>query len=275
MAERREPSTALEVIETPRAVEEWTPQFVISVDQAVQVVEQKREFMRRVMVEGVHYGKIPGAGDKPVLYLPGAQTLSSSMALHPVFGDAAPPIEDWTGQEHNGEPFLAYRRFCELRRQTGPSSYDFMVVACAVGSCNSWESKYRYRSASRECPHCHKTGFLYKSKPPRTGFYCWNKPELGKQGCGANFREDDPRILNQRVGRVPNPDVLDQANTILKMADKRAYVASTLQATGCADLFTQDLEEAAQDIEDVGSEDKPPVATPVGVTPTSAPSPTD
>jgi type IV secretory pathway VirB10-like protein len=32
-------------------------------------------------------------------------------------------------------------------------------------------------------------------------------------------------------------------NTIEKMADKRALVAATLLATGCSDIFTQDMEE--------------------------------
>jgi hypothetical protein len=243
-----------------RSVQEWTPQFVVTVDQAVKVVSDKREFMKRVMVEGTHYGTIPGAGTKPVLLLPGAQTLSSSMALHPVFGDAAPPIEDWTGKDHldaegKPEPFLLYRRYCELRRQTGIGPQDYMVIARAEGSCSSWESKYRYRTAGRVCPNCGKGGFLFKSKPPRKGFYCWNKPDKGKDGCGAEFREDDKRILEQKVGRVANPDVLDQANTILKMADKRAYIAATLQATGCADLFTQDLEDG---VGDAPGDDEPP-----------------
>jgi ferredoxin len=279
-------STDLEVIDTTaRSVTEWTPSFVTTVKDALAMVAQKREFLAKVMVEGTHYGKIPGAGDKPVLLLPGAQTLSANMALHPVFGDASPSIEDWTGEMHHTldggpddhyspEPFLSYRRFCELRRQTGPAPDDYMVVARAEGSCNSWESKYRYRNAARTCPQCGKQGFLFKSKPPRKGFFCWSKPEAGKLGCGANFKEDDARILNQVVGRIKNPDVLDQANTVLKMADKRAYIAATLQATGCADLFTQDLEDQQ------GSEEIPegevPESTekPAEKAPAASPTPT-
>jgi hypothetical protein len=38
---------------------------------------------------------------------------------------------------------------------------------------------------------------------------------------------------------------LDKQNTILKMAQKRAYIAATLNATGTSQWFTQDLEDFA------------------------------
>ncbi len=52
-------------------------------------------------------------------------------------------------------------------------------------------------------------------------------------------------IVNQQTGRVLNPDVADQANTILKMACKRALVAAVLVATNASELFTQDVEDMA------------------------------
>src|SRR5208337_3655678 len=45
--------------------------------------------------------------------------------------------------------------------------------------------------------------------------------------------------------RVPNLDVADQINTILKMSQKRALVAATLIVTGLSDHFTQDIEDYA------------------------------
>jgi hypothetical protein len=42
---------------------------------------------------------------------------------------------------------------------------------------------------------------------------------------------------------IPNDDVPEQVNTILKMAQKRALVAATLIATGLSDYFTQDIED--------------------------------
>jgi hypothetical protein len=43
--------------------------------------------------------------------------------------------------------------------------------------------------------------------------------------------------------RVENPDIADTYNTVLKMADKRAYVSGVIKATAASDLFTQDTED--------------------------------
>lgn len=43
--------------------------------------------------------------------------------------------------------------------------------------------------------------------------------------------------------RVENPDIADVYNTVLKMANKRALVAATLNVTAASDIFTQDIED--------------------------------
>jgi hypothetical protein len=47
----------------------------------------------------------------------------------------------------------------------------------------------------------------------------------------------------QTKKRVPNDDLADQYNVILKMACKRSLVAAVLNVTAASDIFTQDLEE--------------------------------
>ena len=216
----------------------WTPTFAMSVDEAVAQVRMKREFMTRVMVERVHYGSLPGTrDDKKCLFKPGAELLLSAMGLHAELTDAAPPILDITGRDHNGEPFIEYRRTCAIYRQIGPAEGERMLVARAEGSCSSWEVKYRYRNAQRECPDCHQETIIKGKEEWGGGWVC----QRAKGGCGHKFQDDDRRIADQQVGRVRNSEVADVANTILKMADKRAMVASTLLATGCSDIFTQDI----------------------------------
>jgi hypothetical protein len=228
------------------AISEWTPRFAITVDQAVEVVEQKRDFMKRVMRENEHFGVIPGTTTKPVLFKPGAELLLSSMGLHPRYRDTAPAIEDWTGTEHGGEPFFRYRKTCMITRQTGPGPEDYVVIAEAGGNCNSWEKKYRWRNAERICPSCGEKAIIRGKAEFGGGWLCWKK----KNGCGEKFTEDDIRITKQETGQVANPDVADLANTLEKMADKRALVAATLLATGCSDIFTQDLEDGVDDARD-------------------------
>ena len=220
----------------------WTPTFAMSVDEAVAQVEMKREFMAKVMKEGMHFGTIPGT-PKPSLWKPGAELLLSAMGLHAELTDAAPPVLDFTGRDHGGEALIEYRRACTVYRQVGSGEHDRMVIARAEGSCSSWEVKYRYRDAKAECPDCHQETIAKSKEEYGGGWYCNRK--VG--GCGTNFQKGDERITGQKLGRIKNPEVADAANTVLKMADKRALVAAALLATGCSDIFTQDLSDDEDD----------------------------
>ncbi len=227
---------------------EWTPRFMLSVDSAVEMVQQKHEFFRRVMRKDEHYGVVPGTGTKPTLLKPGAELLLSSMGLRVLLDDEAPPVVDFAGTATGGEAFIRYQRRCRVIRQTGPGPEDFIVIAQASGTCNSWEKKYRWRESQLICPKCGKPN-VRRSKPrdgedpKQAGWYCWAKTG----GCGATFPARDEAITSQSVGQIPNPDIADLDNTILKMADKRAYVAATLLATGCSDIFTQDVGDDGED----------------------------
>jgi len=191
------------------------------------------QFIRSALQHGIDFGVIPGCGDRPTLLLPGAQKIASlfrfATRLH-----LDKEVEDWTGGDHNGEPFFMYRHRCEVFSQDG------LLVATGFGSCNSWEKKYRWRESKRRCPRCEGEA-IRKSSRPGEGFYCWSK--IG--GCGAKFAENDPAIASQRVGLEPNPEIFDSSNTLLKMSAKRAYVCGILYAAGIAEFFSQDLEDLA------------------------------
>jgi len=66
----------------------------------------------------------------------------------------------------------------------------------------------------------------------------------------ANANSEERRYRN---ARLPNPDrpdkdpqtIADQKNTILKMGDKRVWVAAALLYTGASEAYTQDLEDSA------------------------------
>ena len=90
-------------------------------------------------------------------------------------------------------------------------------VADGDGYCSTRESKYAYR---------------------------WVKPNHVPDGI-------DPATLAKRQGRygtqlrLPNTDLADHYNTVLKMAYKRAIVAAALCLPLVSELFTQDIEEHA------------------------------
>jgi hypothetical protein len=202
-----------------------------SLEQVLATYQWKKNFIEQVLHEGTDYGVTPGTNDKPSLKKPGAEKMASFFGLAPTFEDVS-IVEDWTGADHNGEPFFYYRQKVKLWRGE-------RLIASADGSCNSWEKKYRYRSSERVCPSCGKPTIIKGKEEYGGGFLCYGK----KGGCGAKFPDNSPEILNQPVGQVKNPDVAELTNTILKMAQKRALVAGVLIATNASDYFTQDLDD--------------------------------
>lgn len=210
---------------------------VVSVDDALRAYQAKKELIDHIFKgptkenpNGVDFGPVPGT-DKPVLRKAGAEKATSFFGLSPRFRDAS-VTEDWTGEQHGGEPFLYYRQTCDLYKGD-------RLIASADGSCNSWEKKYRYRAMERTCPKCSKATIIKGKAEYGGGWLCFAK----KGGCGAKFADDAPEIVGQQVGQIKNPDVAELANTLLKMAQKRALVAATLIATGLSEYFTQDIED--------------------------------
>src|SRR5215218_10128977 len=117
----------------------------MSVESAVERYNAVTEFVSRVLRKDVDYGVIPGT-EKLTLLKPGAEKLTTFFGLSTRF-QLLERIEDWTGESYGGEPFFYYLYRCQLYRGD-------VLIAEADGSCNSRETKYRYRQAERKCPDC-------------------------------------------------------------------------------------------------------------------------
>jgi len=124
---------------------------VMSIAVAVRRFKDIQEIVQKLMEDQEDFGKIPGA-KKPSLWKPGAEKLCNLFGLIPRYEEVK-VIEDWTGELHATEPFFYYRVKCSLWRG------DFLMGE-GEGSCNSWESKYRSRTAERECPSCGKAAII-------------------------------------------------------------------------------------------------------------------
>lgn len=195
-------------------------------------VRQLDEFYRDVMQDGTDYGVIPGTG-KPSLYQPGAQLLDQIFGLVPCFEVDASSVIDW----QRPIPFFHYVVRCRLlSRRTGE------LVAEAIGSCNTHEDRYRWRKAARSCPSCGAEAIIKGKAEYGGGWLCFKR----NGGCGAKYSDGDQAIEGQQAGRVENEDTASLENTVLKMAQKRAHVAATLNATGASRIFTQDVEDLPQ-----------------------------
>lgn len=228
---------------------------VFGVKESIKSWQDIIEFIRTSLVRDIDWGVIPGTGDKPALLKAGAERLNRFFGFTTKFEEVR-AILDFTGKDHNGEPFFFYEHRCLIYLGD-------RLVSDSNGSANSWEAKHRYRNANRVCPECGEDA-IYRSKfAPRNnsqgtpGWYCFDK----RGGCGFNFPYDDPRIKDQVVGKVMNPDPADLANTVLKMSIKRAFVGNTILATGTGGIFTQDVEDYYQPV--VAPDDYSPVPSPL------------
>lgn len=190
--------------------------------------ERVTQIHRELMDAESDYGVIPGT-QKPTLLKPGAEKLCEFYRLAAEFRPAI------TYGDSVMQPPITVVTECRLHLGT----LDGPVVNTGHGAANSWERRYRYRRGDRVCPKCGREGALLKSKKQGEGWFCWTK----KGGCGATFAERAPEIVNQAIGDVETTDPYDLLNTLLKMAEKRAYVDATLRATATSGLYTQDMEE--------------------------------
>jgi hypothetical protein len=202
----------------------------MSIESAVERYNAVTEFVSRVLRKDVDYGVIPGT-EKRTLLKPGAEKLTTFFGLSTRF-ELLERIEDWTGERHGGEPFFYYLYRCRLFRGD-------VLIAEGDASCNSREAKYRWREAQRACPACEVAAIIKGREEYGGGWVCFKK----KGGCGAKYPDGDQTIEGQQVGRVFNPDIADQVNTIQKMAQKRSLVGAVLLAVNASEFFTQDVED--------------------------------
>ena len=215
-----------------------------------------RDNMFRV---GIHYGEpFKGAG-KPTLLKPGAETIMSRFQLWPDFIERS-TVEDWN-TEH---PIFHYRYECRLiHRETGE------VWGAGIGSCNSMEDKYGWRWVSEVDvpPNVDKTTLQIRSSTINEFVFAvdegktsgdYGKPEEYWRKFHSAIESGDARAVKRKartgkeydaweIGgdeyRIPNNNVFTIVNTIDKMAQKRAFVAAVLVATGASAYFTQDVED--------------------------------
>src|SRR5215470_2281990 len=144
-------------------------------------VQLIQEVMQAVMLEGFHYGVIPGT-EKPTLLKPGAEKLTTTFRLAPLLNVETREI---------GTVHREYEVRCTLVHiPTG------RVYGEGVGSCSTLESRYRYRNAERICPNCGRPTIIKGRVEYGGGWLCFQK----KGGCGAKFTDEDPALVSQSTG---------------------------------------------------------------------------
>lgn len=214
-----------------RASEAMVTRAEVTPEEVAAQRDKIEQVMRSVMKPEVHYGTIPGV-NKPTLLKPGAEMLAVTFRLAPHY--------------HSERIFHDDGHLTVVSRVTLTHIPSGLTIAEGEGLCTSREKKYAYRGSGRTCPECGESGTIRRSKFEDNGdkgWYCFAK--IG--GCGAKFRSDDASITSQDDKPVPNPDLPDTFNTVLKMANKRALVAAILNGTAASDIFTQDVEDSPRE----------------------------
>lgn len=97
------------------------------------------------------------------------------------------------------------------------------IVGTGIGECSSGEEKYRWRKA-----------------------VCDEEFDDTKENMRRiKYAKNYGKVEKQKQVRT-NP--ADLANTVLKMAKKRAQIDLTLTATAASDIFTQDVEDLPEEL---------------------------
>ena len=230
------------------------PMLAVSLEEAKAQVHAVQQFIKSLMVEDVDYGTIPGT-PKPTLYQPGAHKLINIYALD-VTTELLDSIEDWD------KPFFAYRYRTTLRHRG-------RAVGTCEGSCNSLESRYRWRwvpehnlpvgldKATLESRGGKISEFDFAIEKAETGGK-YGKPEAYWQRFRDAIESGEAKKVQRATKsgksygaweidgasyRVPNDDIFSLVNTLQKMGQKRSVVGATLMATRTGDIFTQDIED--------------------------------
>jgi hypothetical protein len=186
----------------------------LSVETVKARIQLIQKVMRSVMKDGTHYGKIPGAGDKRTLFKPGAELLGATFCIAPSYR-----TEDLSDGDS-----VRYRVTCVGTHQgTGTE------LGQGMGEASTNEEKYRWRNAV-----CDEE---FDDTPEDRRRVKWQR------GNGSVYQR-------KQVRTTP----ADVANTVLKMACKRAQVAMAINVTGCSDMFTQDLEDLPDELRDPGDD---------------------
>lgn len=254
---------------------------IMSIQSAVTRYKQMVGFVQEIMHEGTDYGTIPGTS-KPTLYKPGAEKLTTFFGLVPRFVPVK-VIENFG--DDGSEALFYYRCKCELYRNG-------MLVGEADGSCSSREGKYRWRWVGGEELPAGMDKATIKRRGGRMSEFTfavdkaetsgkYGKPEeywqqfkdaiaggkaLRTKKKTAKDVEYDAWEIEAYYYRVPNEDIASVANTVLKMAQKRALVAATLITVNASEFFTQDMEDIAYGgVINTASQTRAPVTAPQAV----------
>jgi len=184
-------------------VEEYRARIVMTPDDAKALDTQLRAVTRAVLREGVDYGPIPGTDDRNVLHKPGAEKLLQWFGL--AFTCERTETEYDSDNRKEG---VTYRATITKQLPDGR----IVAVATCEGYAGYDEAKF---------------------------FQTAEQAQIKAEAKERYWAEKDRRVANPNKWKHIT-EYRAPWNTIIKMAQKRALVGATVDATAAAGLFSQD-----------------------------------
>jgi hypothetical protein len=176
-------------------------------------IQAIQEVVKAVMVENTHYGTIPGT-DKAMLYKAGAEVLLTTFHI-----SAQPEIEDLSKADE-----IRYRISVRgIHMGTG------VIVGVGIGECSTNEEKYKWRG-------CGDKEYENTVEDRKRIKYGWK----WGQKRGEKIETEVKQVRTEPA---------DLANTVLKMANKRAKSDLCLTSLAASDVFVQEIEDVIEHFE--------------------------
>lgn len=192
--------------------------------------------LKKSMTYGVHYGPPYKNSKKDTLLKPGAEWAQKLFGIRPQYEEIEAIIQP--NFDDLAKSWISFRYRCQMVEiATGN------IVGEAIGTCHSLEDKYHWRNGQLQCPHCGQETLIV-SKRNQSVYWC----NTYNGGCGKETPKNAPEITSQQIGKVPNANPMDLANTLDKIAQKRAYVSAVLNATAASSIFAPG-DDAIDDID--------------------------
>ena len=178
---------------------------VKAVAATLSKVRSLQATLKGLLVENHDFGKIPGCGDKPTLLKPGAEKILTALGLSSSY-ELIEHTEDF-----KDKGFFSYTVKCTLEKNG-------LKITEGLGQANSKEKKWAYEFVNEKDLPAGTDKELLKSKKFESKFGTYYKYEV-------------------------EADANSKANTILKMAKKRAQIDAVLTVASLSEIFTQDFDD--------------------------------
>lgn len=191
----------------------------------IEIAAAHREavaLIQKVLEEGRDYGEVPGTG-KPTLLKPGAERLSIAFGAYPSYEIIEKEIDHdrvntFTGWDSAAKP--------------ASKTIELEMKANRRGRWKKIDGEWSWQEKQDGATSCGMYRYVIRCR-----LKIRQSEEVIAEGIGSCSTLESKYIDRPR----------DCENTVLKMAEKRAFVAATLHAFGLSDRFTQDMEDVVSE----------------------------